>query len=175
MQKVKLPKQLDPIKSANKRSEYRGVMLTQDMSRLVEAVAETNEHINIEIQFDKDAQGLVFFKGRLDVDVSLSCQRCNESFAHPLHLEFCFSPVLSQEEIDELPEIYEPIEVDDQGEINLLQVFEDELILSLPIVAFHAEESCNVKRDEMSYGKIDTVDKRPNPFAVLKELKQDQE
>jgi len=175
MQKVKLPKQLDPIKSANIHSEYRGVMLASDMPRLIEVVADADEFIQIELQFNKDAQGLVFFEGKLETSVSLSCQRCNESFAHPLHVSFCYSPVLSQEQIDELPDIYEPIEVDDQGEINLLQIFEDELILSLPIVAFHAEESCNVKSDEMSYGKIDMVDERPNPFAVLKELKQDQE
>ena len=175
MQKVKLPKQLDPIKSANKRSEYRGVMLATDMPRLIEAVADADEFIQIELQFNKDAQGLVFFEGKLDVSVSLSCQRCNENFAHPLHVSFCYSPVLSQEQIDELPEVYDPIEVDDHGEISLLQLFEDELILSLPIVAFHAEESCSIKSDEMSYGEIETESERPNPFAVLKELKQDQE
>ena len=78
-----------------------------------------------------------------------------------------------QEDIDELPEVYEPVEVNDHGEINLLQLFEDELILSLPIVALHAEEDCDIKQDEMSFGEIEPADERPNPFAVLKELKRD--
>jgi uncharacterized protein len=80
----------------------------------------------------------------------------------------------AKEEVeDELPDVYEPVEVDDQGEISLFQTLEDELILSLPIVALHAEKDCKQKRDKMSFGKIEPADERPNPFAVLKELKRD--
>lgn len=175
MQKVKLPKQLDPIKSAIKRSDFKGVMMASDMERLQQAVAAVDDEINVEVRFDKDAQGLTFFEGTLSTTVSLVCQRCNEAFAHPLHISFCFCPVRAEEDIDELPEAYEPVEVNDHGEIDLLQLFEDELILSLPIVAFHAEEDCKVRSNEMSFGEIEPAVERPNPFAVLKELKRDQE
>ena len=47
------------------------------------------------------------------------------------------------------------------------------MILALPIVALHAEEDCSVKQEDMSFGKIEPADERPNPFAVLKELKRD--
>ena len=57
----------------------------------------------------------------------------------------------------------------------MLQIFEDELLLSLPIVPLHAESECTVKRDDMSFGKIEPEQERQNPFAVLKELKRDQE
>ena len=80
---------------------------------------------------------------------------------------------LDDEKTDELPDIYDPVEVNDHGEVNLLQLFEDEMILSLPIVALHAEEDCGTKAKDMSFGKIEPVDERPNPFAVLKELKRD--
>jgi uncharacterized protein len=172
---VKLPKQLDPIKSAMKRSDYRGVIMAKDLARLNEAVADVDDEIDVEIRFDKDAQGLNYFQGQLSTTVKLLCQRCSEQYAHPIQISFCFSPVQgqSQEEIDELPDVYEPVEVNDHGEINLLQLLEDELILSLPIVALHADEDCKVKQDEMSYGEIEPADERPNPFAVLKELKRD--
>lgn len=175
MQKVKLPKQLDPVKSAVKRSDYKGVLVSSDMSRLQETVAGVDEFIDVEVKFDIDAQGLSYFSGELSTNVSLVCQRCNEQFAQPVHVSFCFSPVQGSdaEENDELPDVYEPVEVNDHGEINLLQLFEDELILSLPIVALHAEEDCPVKQDDMSFGKIEPADERPNPFAVLKELKRD--
>ncbi|GAB3016356.1 23S rRNA accumulation protein YceD [Bowmanella dokdonensis] len=175
MQKVKLPKQLDPVKNAVKRSEYIGVMMANDMNRLQQAVAAVDQDIEVEVKFEKDAQELTFFSGRLNTEVSLICQRCNESFAHHLEVSFCFSPVRAEQDIDELPEAYDPVEVDDHGEINLLQLFEDELILALPIVPFHAEEDCRVSEEEMSFGKIEPVAERPNPFAVLKELKRDQE
>ncbi|MBT1065036.1 23S rRNA accumulation protein YceD [Bowmanella sp. Y26] len=175
MQKVKLPKQLDPVKSAMKRSEYFGVMVPKDMVRLQQAVAEANQDIEIEVRFNKDAQGLTFFEGYLATEVSLICQRCHGTFAHHLDVSFCFSPIKPDQDTDEIPEAYEPVEVNDHGEVNLLQLFEDELILALPIVAFHAEKDCKVSEDEMSYGVIEPVAERPNPFAVLKELKRDQE
>jgi uncharacterized protein len=175
MQKVKLPKQVDPIKSANKRSEYRGVMLTVDMARLCETVAGIDDEVDIEVKFKKDEQGLTYFEGHMSCAASLLCQRCYNVFAHQINVSFCFSPVqgTDKEDIDELPDAYEPVEVNDHGEINLLQCLEDELILSLPIVALHAEEDCSVKADNMSFGVIEPADERPNPFAVLKELKRD--
>ena len=175
MQKVKLPRQLDPIKSATKRSEYQGVMLTADMPRLVGTVASIDDEVEIEMKFLKDEQGLSYFEGKIHCETSLICQRCNGVFTHPLDVSFCFSPVqgLDDEKTDELPDIYDPVEVNDHGEVNLLQIFEDEMILSLPIVALHAEEDCGTKAENMSFGKIEPVDERPNPFAVLKELKRD--
>lgn len=175
MQKVKLPKLLDPVKSATKRSEYRGMMLSSDLPRLLEVVAGIDNEIDAEVKFLKDEQGLSYFEGQLHCTTSLVCQRCGGVVTHPLDVSFCFSPVqgLDSEYTDELPDTYDPVEVNDHGEINLLQVFEDELMLSLPIVALHAEEDCGRKRSEMSFGKIEPIDERPNPFAVLKELKRD--
>ncbi|MCP9479688.1 YceD family protein, partial [Marisediminitalea aggregata] len=84
-------------------------------------------------------------------------------------------PVQGQQDAEALPEAYDPVEVGDHGEVSLLQLFEDELILSLPIVPFHAEEVCTVTSDDMQFGEIEPEQKQPNPFAVLKELKRDQE
>ena len=175
MQKVKLPKQVDPVKSAILRSDYQGVILTSEMPRLLGAVADIANEVDVEVKFSKDEQGLTFFQGQMACLTTLICERCNEVFEHPLDVSFCFSPLQSakEEAEDELPEVYEPVEVDDHGEINLFQILEDELILSLPIVALHAEEDCKQKRDEMSFGTIEPVNERPNPFAVLKELKRD--
>jgi uncharacterized protein len=74
---------------------------------------------------------------------------------------------------EELPETFEPVEVNDHGEVDLLQLIEDELILSLPIVALHAEENCSVGPDDMTFGIIEPEQERKNPFEVLKELKRD--
>ena len=175
MQRVKLPKLVDPVKNATIRSDYRGVILSSEMPRLVGAVADIAKEIDVEIKFAKDEQGLTFFQGHMACSTSLICERCNEIFDNPIDVYFSFSPVQSaKEEVEEeLPDVYEPVEVDDQGEINLFQTLEDELILSLPIVALHAEEDCKQKRDNMSFGKIEPANERPNPFAVLKELKRD--
>jgi uncharacterized protein len=175
MQKVKLPNLVDPVKNATIRSDYRGVILSSEMPRLLGAVADIAKEIDVEIKFAKDEQGLTYFQGHMACSTSLICERCNEVFGHLIDVSFCFSPVQSAKEKveDELPDVYEPVEVNEQGEISLFQTLEDELILSLPIVALHAEKDCKQKRNNMSFGKIEPVDERPNPFAVLKELKRD--
>ncbi len=177
MQKVKLPHTVEPTSSAMKRSDYRGVLVSEDMERLSGAVVRCSEYVDVDVQFKKDEQGLTVFHGHLGTQVTLLCQRCNGEFDTTLDVDFCFTPVQGEErnEEDPIPEAYEPVEVNDHGEVNLLQIFEDELLLSLPIVPLHAESECTVKQDDMSFGKIEPEQERQNPFAVLKELKRDQE
>lgn len=148
-------------------------MLSKNMERLAAVVEDVAEHINISVKFYKDAQGLNVFDGELSTSVSLVCQRCNGSLAYPIQSSFAFAVVRDADDVDELPEVYEPVEVNDHGEIDLLQLFEDEVILALPLVALHDEQSCNADASEFSFGKIEPADERPNPFAVLKELKRD--
>ena len=175
MQKVKLPKKVDPFKSAIKRSTYEGVMLARDMQRFSAAVCDVLDDIAIFVKFDTDVQGLTYFEGKLQTRASLVCQRCNECFVHSVDVHFCFCPVKDADTEDEIPEIYEPVEVDEFGEVDLLSLFEDELILTLPIVAMHRDEDCAMKVSDMSYGDITPEETKPNPFAVLKELKRNQE
>ena len=177
MQKVKLPHSVEPTKSATKRSDYRGVILAKDMERLSGAVVQCSEYVDAEVQFEKDAQGLTVFHGHLSTDVTLICQRCNGELDLSVNADFCFTPVQGeeQESDDIIPEAYEPVEVNDHGEVNLFQLFEDELILSVPIVPVHAEDECTVTEADMQFGEIEPEQERANPFAVLKELKRDQE
>lgn len=175
MPNVKLPKQVDPHKSALKRSDYQGVMVGKDMLRLSEAVVSILDDVLVDLRFEIDAQGLTFFHGTMQTKVSLECQRCNEPFELSIDHQFCYTPVREGDDIDDIPEAYDPVELDEHGEINILELFEDELILSLPLVAMHEMPDCKVTEDELSFGDIEPEVERPNPFAVLKELKRNQE
>jgi uncharacterized protein len=170
---VKLPKRLDPVKSAQKRSSYEGVYAAADMQRLGEAVDSILSEVAVKVEFAKDAQSLTYFQGTLAVQVMLICQRCNQAYPYDVDTQFCFAPVQGSEQAQSLPDAYEPVEVDDHGEVDLFQLLEDEAILSLPIVALHADEECTMQADNMSFGKIEPEPERENPFAVLKELKRD--
>ena len=118
-------------------------------------------------------RSLLIRKGHASVDVELNCQRCGEPFVQTVDCEFCYSPVANLDQIDVLPEIYEPIEFNEFGEIDLLGTIEDELILSLPIVPMHSSEHCEVSVAEQVFGELpEELAKKPNPFAVLANLKQ---
>lgn len=175
MPNVKLPKQVDPHKSALKRSDYQGLIVRKDMLRLSDAVVEVLDDVTVKLRFEIDAQGLTFFHGSLQTKVVLECQRSNEPFELSICHQFCYTPVREGEDIDEIPEAYEPVELDEHGEINILELFEDELILSLPIVPKRELPDSEVTEATMTFGDIEPEVERPNPFAVLKELKRNQE
>ncbi|PLL93666.1 23S rRNA accumulation protein YceD, partial [Klebsiella michiganensis] len=109
--------------------------------------------------------------GDATVSVTLECQRCGKPFPHHVHTTYCFSPVRNDEQAEALPEAYEPIEVNEFGEIDLLALVEDEIILALPVVPVHDSEHCEVSDADMVFGELPEEAQKPNPFAVLASLK----
>lgn len=173
MQKVKLPLTVDPVKDAQRRLDYQGYYAASQLSRLAESVGKVLSDAQVTLSFYIDPQKLVVMKGRATVDVELICQRCNEPFVHTLDCEFCYSPIANLDQADVLPEIYEPIEFNEFGEIDLVGAIEDELIIALPLVPMHSSEHCEVSVAEQVFGELpEELAKKPNPFAVLANLKQ---
>lgn len=175
MQKAKLPLTVDPIKSAQQRLDFDGIYTIKQLARVAESTEGVSTDAQVKLSFDVDAQGLKIVSGTAEVDVLLACQRCWEQFPYHCKVEFIYSPIFHDDQVNDLPEAYEPALVDENGEINLLQLIEDELILVLPQIAMHEEVDCKVDSESMVYGEIPLADERPNPFAVLKNLKQSNE
>ena len=173
MQKVKLPLTVDPVKDAQQRIDYDGYYTASQLARLAESTGKVLSDVQVTLSFYIDPQKLVVMKGQVQVDVELECQRCGEPFKQTLECHFMYSPVANWDQADDLPEIYEPIEFNEFGEIDLLGAVEDELILALPLVPMHSSEHCEVSAHEQVFGELpEELAKKPNPFAVLANLKQ---
>ncbi|SLM63697.1 MULTISPECIES: 23S rRNA accumulation protein YceD [Dickeya] len=172
MQKVKLPLTLDAVRTAQKRLDYVGVYAAEQVMRVAESVVSVDSDVNATLSFGIDSQRLAVIDGQADVMVTLRCQRCGKSFEHHVHTSFCFSPVINDEQAEALPEAYEPVEVNEFGEVDLLAMIEDELILSLPIAPVHDSEHCEVSEADMVFGQLPAEAEKPNPFAVLASLKR---
>ncbi|KPQ03892.1 MAG: YceD protein [Idiomarinaceae bacterium HL-53] len=138
----------------------------QDMS------LEIKGEVNTYLEFDRDEQNLVFIHGKADTLVEVACQRCGDKLELPIACEFQYAPVNQKVKAEELPEHYDAVELNELGEVNLHALVEDELILALPLVAMHAEEDCRIDRNAMSFGDAPKEDAKPNPFAVLQQLKK---
>lgn len=175
MQKVRIPITVDPVKSANKKQTFDGVVPASTLKRFQGLLAETStEDPEVNIEFGIDEQGVSYFSGNSSTRVKLTCQRCSEPFEVDINAQFAYAPVSSRQSTDDLPERYEAAEVNEFGEINLHGLIEDELILAMPLVAKHAPENCSIDRDAMTWGEIeeDSEESSDNPFSVLQELKR---
>lgn len=173
MQKVKLPLTIDPYKDAQRRMDYTGYFPSNLMSRLGELAGKVLSDAQVTLSLFVDSQKLTVIKGTVQVEVELECQRCSNPYSQMLNCEFIFSPVKNLEQADFLPESYEPIELNEFGEINLVEMVEDEFILSLPLVPMHDSEHCEVSVAEQIFGELpEELATKPNPFAVLANLKK---
>ncbi len=170
MKNLKLPVTIEPFKSAQRRLECAGVFKLTEMNRLLAVSEPCGEQAKVNIHFDVDEQGLVVISGTASATVSLTCQRCTENFEQQLEVKFCFSPVKKPEYADELPSYYDAIETDENGEVNLRDLVEDELLLAIPLIPKHALEDCSAESDSV-WGELPEELDKPNPFDVLKQLK----
>ncbi|MDD6177364.1 MAG: YceD family protein [Succinivibrionaceae bacterium] len=113
-------------------------------------------------------QGLTAIEGRACTAVKCVCERCGESVVEDLAVDFKYTPDQKKVEALGINVEYDFVEVDEFGEIDLVTLVEDELILSLPIVPKH--DVCPNFKGEWVSGEIEE-DTKANPFAVLNELK----
>lgn len=174
MQKVRIPVTVDPVKSANKKVAYDGVVPGKTLTRLQESLVEPCPDPEASVEFGIDEQGISYFTGKAKVAVKVLCERCNTPLDVDILAQFAYAPVTKRQVADDFPDSYEAIEVNDFGEFNLHGLVEDELILAMPIVPKHDAKACQVDRDAMTWGEIDESDaeESENPFAVLQELKR---
>jgi uncharacterized protein len=125
------------------------------------------------LSFGFDEQRLVVISGKASIEVDLQCQRCNEVFPHHCDVDFTYTPNLGKKSED-APESYDLVDRNEFGEVDLIQLVEDEFIIGLPQVAMHDQSDCRVDSDNMVFGDIpdEVPEDKPNPFDVLKSLKR---
>ncbi|GAB2656956.1 23S rRNA accumulation protein YceD [Vibrio panuliri] len=174
MQKVKIPRTVDPARAAQKRLDYEGIIQVSLFKRLLESVEGVQRDAQVSLSFGLDEQRLVVISGKANIEVDLECQRCNEVFAHECEVQFTYTPYYNEKSEEDAPEEYDLVDLNEYGEIDLIQLVEDEFILNLPQVAMHEVADCSVDSDNMVFGELpeEVVEDKPNPFDVLKSLKK---
>jgi len=175
-----LPKMLDPFKYADQNKVLDGQIAIHLMPRLVELLVDSVGVVDIELEFDRDEQNLRILKGKLKANANLLCQRCLHSVEKQIQSEFNLGIVMTDEQAQNLPRRYEPLLVEHDQKLVIQDVIEEELILSLPMFAYHdncqasdylQNEDTSNPSDSMDEGEIIDEDEKENPFNVLSQLK----
>ncbi|MGN0903006.1 MAG: YceD family protein [Succinivibrio sp.] len=162
---------VDFDKMVSNRSSYDTLIDPVFLERLNESCNKVDGPVHAKFSFYSDLQGLRTIEGTLDAKVVLTCQRCGREFVKELHSSFistCDEAKARSLKIDEKLDI---VELNDDGSFNLLGFLEDCLLLEMPFVPAHDEDSeeCDSNRD-WSFGKV-AEDGAENPFAKLAQLK----
>ncbi len=161
----RLPKQIDPWRVSEQGLSYTGVVELADFPRLSPLLIRHEGQASYTFSFSRDGFGRPLVAGHAEATLWQTCQRCSQPLAVPVDSDFQLVVVQGLDEAAALGDEFDPLMADD-AEINLLDLLEDELLLSLPVVARH--EKCHAwKYDDEPIA----AESRENPFRILQKLK----
>ncbi len=173
----RLPEFIDPWHFAEIGKEISGHAKLSGFTRLTEVLVDTAGEAEFELRFRKGEKRRVHITGYVRAGLSLECQRCLEPVRIPVATELDVVVVEGYEEAGLLGDEFEPLLAGDKR-IRLNEVIEDELLLALPQVPMHRQGECAASLDNTGWSpeQLDEeqAEKKPNPFAVLADLKSKQ-
>lgn len=174
MSLLPFPEKIDVRKFFSRHANFKANLPLPVFSRLLEFIRHSEEFDESEIQvalnYIVDDEGRFLISGKLSGLVLLTCQRCLQGVEHKLYAEFKVQVLNELEEGGdrELTGAELDVVLAQEWQLDLLSLLEDELILSLPLVAFHEERNCN----ESLVALQEAVKHKPSPFAELEALKK---
>jgi len=155
---------IQPRKLANKNGELRYNWKVSEFSRLDGLLYSDLGEIKVHLTGKHDDRRRCLVKAKITANVLLECQTSFKPIEYQVDTSIVYCTVISEEQIADLDEEYEALLIED-GQVDIKQVIEDELILSLPIVANRASEELGIN---MSFGDLPQEDEsKKNPFLVL--------
>jgi uncharacterized protein len=158
-------------KELTRKGHYEGTIALPELARLGELLypaesAQAEPQVAVQFEFLHDEYDVPLIAGRLQVRLTLQCQRCLQALDMPMELVFRLMIDASDELVRDSSRdtIYSK-----DGWIDLFEVIEDELILALPLVVLHEDTACN-EYWQAQAAEAD-VSAKENPFSVLQQLK----
>lgn len=104
--------------------------------------------------------------------LALVCQRCLSAVDVPVSFERDFRFVATEELATVEDEESEEDVLVLSKTFNLLELMEDELLMAMPPVPMHEECPQPVKLQALDADFVEPAAEKPNPFAVLQQLKR---
>ncbi len=166
-----LPRRVDALKACAQSASYGGVIMPEELPRLSAAVVSIRREVAAKLDFFRDESGYRVMSGELDALVSVECQRCLSAFDYDLHAQMELSIVVSETQLESLPKDSEGWLLEEDGEADLYEAVEEELLLALPIVAYHDQADCLAQGQYSTGDFVEPVAEKKNPFAALGSLK----
>jgi len=161
---------IQPRKLASKQGELHYHWNLADFTRLDGLLYDNQGKIELILKGRFDDRQRCLVDAQIKAKVRLECQTTFEPIDYEIDTQIVYCSVIKEEQIDSLEDDYEALLLD-EGQVDIRRVIEDELILSLPIVANKASDDTKVK---LSYGELPQQKPQDkNPFAALNNLKKD--
>lgn len=164
----RLPLNIEPERFAKANRACSGQIAFDQMAVLCESLHETDGNTLVGMQFSLNEEGRVTVEMGVKATLVLTCQRCLSGVEYEVDTQTTLTPIKNESEAGDLPAHLEAFLMEEDF-ISPIKLVEENLLLEVPIVPMHAEETCNEALANMAEPE---APKRENPFDVLAELKE---
>lgn len=164
-----LPEQVDHRRLVSDQAILQGTIPIHRFSRLVRLVESDNGNAQIRLEFRKRKKQQTLVVGKASLEASLICQACLESLTIPLEIAVQLILVSSESELLALKQDEDGLLVDSKL-VTLVDLVEDELIVSLPMVPRHSFGTCELFSQKPGQ---DDMKETHQPFAALSKMQED--
>lgn len=164
-----LPENTNFLKQAERDATLEGFMSLTKLERLSEILADDSGELFAKLYFSSN-KGYLALQGKVEASLELTCQRCMQALKYKASGEFNLGLMTSEGFEDKLPPEVDPylLEGDEQ---SVIEIIEDELLLSIPIAATHQNECSPFMQKQDEERQVEK--EKTHPFAALKDLKID--
>jgi uncharacterized protein len=161
-----LPRLVDAIKLSRQAAHMEGRVKLAELDRLADLMDGAGGDAEVKLQFGLDDHGRRTVSGEIAAVLPVLCQHCLQAMDFSVDIDLNVALTWSDDEARNLPSVLDPVMVaNDEGEVDLYQLVEEELLLALP---------SRGKGPEI-FGKIDEAagnSEENNPFSSLAEVKE---
>ena len=157
---------LNPGELARERASREFVAPSGAFGRLEEAIVHPTE-VRVTLRFAPVRDEGIRVSGSVEAEVLVSCQMCLESVGLAISagvdlLLHADAALLEEQSLEQDTLRYA------EGELDLADLVEDQLLLELPMVARHAGGDCSAALEYTAPAVPE--ERRPSPFGALREL-----
>lgn len=170
-----VPVYVDTRRVFQQGAEISGFMDLARLPRFRQMLASDKAAIHVQLEFTIGDRGYRVIHGQVQAEVEVACQRCLEPVAIHIDEELALALVKDDAEAAALRADLDPW-IGPDIKLQLADLVEEQLMLSMPIVSYHAPGQCAQPAFAAAptQSQDDAQDTAgTNPFAVLEKLKQD--
>ena len=167
-QQTRTPESVDAWRALAARRSFEGRAPLAAFNRLQGLLSDTVGEVRYSVQFDTDPLQIPYVELRVDAELPLECQRSLQRFELPVRLVQRLGLIRDEADESGLPGEYEALLVADDGQLQLLDLIEDELVLAVPAVPVNPDSEA-VERE---FPAQEEELAKASPFAALSSLKK---
>lgn len=165
-----LPQRFNPDLLARDGTRFELCLPQSQLDRLSGILSSSDNEVQVTALFSR-RKNHILISGRFTTVFCVQCQRCLESMdvdvSEPFELVF----VDDEDKAIDLPKELDPVVLDEKGQIHVVDLFEDELILHVPEIPKHSDlAACELSQTEFGDLPAEIEEGKRNPFEALKNL-----